>query len=90
MCLVREITKIHEEYIYGTTSELINLDETTLKGEMVLVIEGNKNKKEYSDEELLSLINENITTGLSKKEACKKVEELTNIKKNYLYQLTLK
>ena len=90
MCLVREITKIHEEYIYGTTSELINLDETTLKGEMVLVIEGNKNKKEYSDEELLSLINENITAGLSKKEACKKVEELTNIKKNYLYQLTLK
>ena len=41
--LVREITKIYEEIIRGTTSELIEkLDGQTLKGEFVIIVRGNE------------------------------------------------
>jgi 16S rRNA (cytidine1402-2'-O)-methyltransferase len=43
ICLVRELTKIHEEAIRGKLSEIIKLveeGEVLLKGELVLVVEG--------------------------------------------------
>ncbi len=43
--LAREITKIHEEFIRGTISEILENQEE-LKGEFVILIEGsNKRKK---------------------------------------------
>lgn len=63
--LVREITKIYEEIMRGTTTELIEkLDEKNLKGEFVIILRGNeqeekrekvnkyaKNEEEYEIEE---------------------------------------
>ena len=44
--LARELTKIHEEFIRGNISEIINKSEN-LKGEMIILIEGaQKEKKE--------------------------------------------
>ena len=40
ICLARELTKLNEEYIRGSLDELVELDEATLKGEMVLIVEG--------------------------------------------------
>ena len=90
MSLVREITKLHEEYIYGTINEIAQIDESTLKGEMVIVIEGNKRKEEYTEEELIEMLNKLISNGLSLKEASKELANELNLKKNYLYQLGLK
>lgn len=90
MSLVREITKLHEEYIYGTINEIAQIDESTLKGEMVIVIEGNKTKEEYTEEELIEMLNKLISNGLSLKEASKELANELNLKKNYLYQLGLK
>ena len=43
--LARELTKIHEQFIRGNIEELLNkIDD--LKGEMILIIEGNLNKIE--------------------------------------------
>ena len=39
--LHRELTKINEEKIYGTLSELVTLDFSLIKGELVIVVEGN-------------------------------------------------
>lgn len=89
-CIVREITKIHEEYIYGTLKELSNIDETTLKGEMVIIVEKNNQEQTIDDDQLLILLNNEINNGNSLKDASKKVSEETGIKKNYLYQLGLK
>lgn len=42
----RELTKIHEETIRGTLTEVIDYyEKNTLKGEIVLVVEGKKTKK---------------------------------------------
>ena len=39
-CIARELTKKHEEFIRGGLKELSEIDPTTLKGEMVIVVEG--------------------------------------------------
>lgn len=89
-CIVREITKLHEEYIHGTLQELSTIDESTLRGEMVIIIEKNNEFKIIDDQDLISLLNNEINSGLSLKDASKKVSEKTGVKKNYLYQLGLK
>ena len=57
---------------------------------MVIVIEGNKIKEEYTEEELIEMLNKLISNGLSLKEASKELANELNLKKNYLYQLGLK
>jgi len=40
-CLARELTKLHEEFIRGSVSEILaRLGDKTIRGEIVLVIEG--------------------------------------------------
>ena len=62
--IARELTKINEEYIRGLLSELVQIDEATLKGEMVVLVEGSKEIAEISDKQILErvqgLLNENI------------------------------
>ena len=50
ICLARELTKKFEEFIYGTTDELINLDPSTLKGEMVVIIEGKQDNNQLNED----------------------------------------
>ena len=53
----RELTKMHEETSRGTASEVIEYYKThTLKGEIVIVVEGNvaKKKDKYEDSEIES------------------------------------
>ena len=48
----RELTKLFEENKRGTLQELLDYFKTkTVKGEIVMVIEGNKNKREESADE---------------------------------------
>lgn len=87
ICLCRELTKKFEEYIRGTISEIIPICET-LKGEMVLVVEGKKEeiKEKINLDDCVTLINELINKGYSTKEAIKEVASLHNINKKELYQ----
>ena len=81
--LQRELTKLNEENIIGTLSELVTIDPTTLKGEMVIVVEGNKTQKEeLSEQEILSKIEYFVSKGVSKKDAVEIVSELYNVRKN--------
>ena len=83
--LQRELTKLNEENIIGTLSELVTLDESTLKGEMVIVIEGNTQEEaSYNDEEIIKLVNSLILKGLSKKDAIDFVSEITKVRKNHI------
>ena len=88
-CLSRKLTKAHEEYIRGTLGEIAELDETTLLGEMVLVVEGAKPvQKEWSDEEIASLLKAKLKDE-SMKDAVKDVAQENAIPKNRVYQISL-
>ena len=88
-CIGREITKKHEEYIRDTLKNLNELDENTLIGEMVIVVEGKPQEKTITitDEEIRSLVSEYINEGLSSTDAIKRVSEQTKINKNYVYKI---
>ena len=87
ICLARELTKLNEEYIRGTLNELVALDESTIKGEMVLIIEGNKQEKAINDEELKARIAYFVNLGLSQKDAINVVSEEYGVNKNYVKKL---
>lgn len=43
ICVVKELTKIHEQYIVGTGSDILGkLEKATIKGEFAIVVEGKK------------------------------------------------
>lgn len=84
ICLAREITKLHEEFIRGSVKEIIDSD-ITLKGEFVLIIEASNEELVYSNEDLLIYVNREIDAGMSPSRAINKVAKEYNISKNELY-----
>ncbi len=89
--LARELTKIHEEFIRKNIKELID-EIPKIKGEMILIIEGNSdiNNENFlnklSLEEHYSYYEKN---GLSKKEIIKKIAKDRNLNKNEIYMYFL-
>ena len=88
-CIARELTKIHEEYIEGTLQELTEIDPTTLKGEMVVMVEGNKDEFgiKLSEEEIRKLVDSMTATGISMKDAIRQVSDMTKMAKIYIYKV---
>lgn len=86
--LVRELTKIHEEFIRGDVNYLLGQIDK-LKGEMILVIEGNKDiepiKNELNELTLEEHYKYYEERGLEKKEIIKKIAKDRNVNKNEIY-----
>ena len=87
--LARELTKIHEEFIRKDIKDIINQIEE-LKGEMILIIEGNKNEENKLENNLNNLSLEAHfdfykNKGFEKKEIIKKIAKDRNINKNEIY-----
>ena len=89
--LARELTKIHEEFIRGNVSDIID-KYTELKGEIIILIEGNKKTK--SDEDIKNILN-NLSLeehydfykkeNLEKKDIIKKIAKDRGTNKNEIY-----
>lgn len=81
----RELTKVFEEHIKGSISEMLSLNFDDLKGEICLVLEGNKNAD--SDEEKIKQAYKKLSKlGYSSSEAAKIISELFSLRKNYIYK----
>lgn len=87
--IARELTKINEEYIRGTLSELVEIDEATLKGEMVVLVEGNKEELTIDDDKIIKRVGYYIKLGHSKKDAIELVAKELNVPKNQIKKLVL-
>lgn len=94
ICIARELTKIYEEFIYtDLVNEIANIRENSIKGEIVLIVEG-IDKELILKEESLDVFNlsskelvlKEINNGLSKKDAIKKVAKLKGVNKNEVYK----
>ncbi|MGI6735436.1 MAG: 16S rRNA (cytidine(1402)-2'-O)-methyltransferase [Bacilli bacterium] len=91
LVIARELSKLHEEYIYTTLAKFNDNPLLDLKGEIVLVIEGNTEKKNNDLEELLDKVELLITKeNMSVKKATSVVALLYNVSKNVLYNAYLK
>jgi 16S rRNA (cytidine1402-2'-O)-methyltransferase len=89
--LARELTKLHEEFIRGKLSTILE-QIGEIRGEFVVLIEGNsisKQQKEITDLNSLSLeehYKHYENEGLDKKEIIKKIAKDRNVSKNEIYQ----
>ncbi|MCI9092576.1 MAG: 16S rRNA (cytidine(1402)-2'-O)-methyltransferase [Coprobacillus sp.] len=87
IALAREITKKHEEINRGTVEEILKIVDT-MKGEMVIIVEGNSNDVEEVEylQSIDEHVNEYIEKGMSTKDAIKEVAKQRNVAKNIVYQ----
>ena len=87
--LVRELTKIYEEYQRGRISELIDyLAENALKGECLLIVAGaSLEKEDKADADLLAEIDSLVQSGSKKNQAIKEVAKKYGRNKSQLYAL---
>ena len=83
--IVREISKIHEEVLRGTLNDLIELS-NSIKGEIVLLVEGN-NDIIVDDNNYEELVNNLIKKGYTKRDAIREISDNYGINKNKLYNL---
>lgn len=86
--IARELTKIHEEYIEGSLSELVDVHD--LKGEIVVIVEGNKEEVFVDDKILIEEVKLLIKNGHKTKDACEVVSKKYKVSKNDLYNEYIK
>lgn len=82
----REITKKYEEIYRGTIEELVNQN-NEYKGELVIVVEGNKTRTEYKSLTIEEHINLYIEDGKSSMDAIKIVAKERGMKKSEVYDI---
>lgn len=80
----REISKKYEEIYRGSIEEIIN-ETQGIKGEIVIVLAGNKNENSYDNLTIIEHVNLYIKEGYDIKEAIKKVAKDRKINKNEVY-----
>ena len=86
--LARELTKIHEEFIRKDINEILS-EIDSLKGEMILIIEGSPKVVNEQEELNMLTLEEHYKyyekQGLDKKEIIKKIAKDRNVNKNEIY-----
>lgn len=87
IALAREITKKHEEINRGTIQEILEVVDD-MKGEMVIVVEGNHHQEETTifEQSIQEHVDEYIEKGMSTKDAIKEVAKQRGVSKNTIYQ----
>jgi 16S rRNA (cytidine1402-2'-O)-methyltransferase len=91
--LAREMTKLHEEFIRGSVSEILKTLESRaeIKGECTLLVAGFEGKEALNAEEIMAEIKSALDkqqSGLS--EIAKSIAQKYGLSKNKVYDLALK
>lgn len=91
IAIIRELTKLYEEIFRGNVEEAIDkFSASKIRGEFVLVLQGNTEDKDNIDIDIQQELNRYIEEGFSKKESIKIVSEMYNLPKNQVYRESLK
>ncbi|MCP3874087.1 MAG: 16S rRNA (cytidine(1402)-2'-O)-methyltransferase [Desulfobacteraceae bacterium] len=92
-CLAREITKLHEEYIRGSLTHILKKleEKESIKGECSLFVQGDTQEKKIDEEELKTIILEQIsTTNLGTSGLAKEISKGFNLPRKQIYEMILK
>lgn len=93
ICIAKELTKIHEEFMRGKISEvLIQLSKKTILGEYVIVVAGNNDiSSSVPDTKDIELLIKNmLEQGLTVKTIVQNITNTYKVKHSDIYQLALK
>lgn len=84
ICVSRELSKIHEEIVRDNISNIIPLVDN-MKGEFVIVVEGNKEIIDFSELDVLEHVKMYVEDGISEMDAIKKVAKERGVAKSVIY-----
>lgn len=86
--LARELTKMHEEFIRGSISEVIEIL-PEIRGEMVIVMDGNHEDPSASiiDADILKMVAQKEAEGISTRDAIKQIAKEKGLSKNTIYSM---
>ena len=91
--IARELTKIHEEVIYGNINEVVDFFQNNpqkLRGEFVVIVEKTaKNQKFFSNEEIIFEIQESLKKGKSIKDISIELSQIFDLNKKEVYKIAL-
>jgi 16S rRNA (cytidine1402-2'-O)-methyltransferase len=88
--IAREVSKVHEEFLRGTVSEVIHqLAGREVKGEITIVMHGSTGEARVTEEQLRSDIQRLISEGVGVKEISQLFGERYGLSKREVYRLTL-
>lgn len=90
--LARELTKLHEDFWYGTIKGAIaSYQDHHPKGEFTIIIEGNKHQQivELSETQIKEEIQKMIEKGMTKSEACQELAKYCHLSRREIYQLII-
>lgn len=85
LAIAREISKMYETYYYGNLESILSED-IVMKGEFVVVVEGNQDTIDFKNLNIVNHIKMYEEEGLSQKDAMKKVAEDLGISKSDVYK----
>ena len=92
ICVAREMTKLYEEVIRGSVSEVISIlsKRVSIKGEVTVVIEGSRGgRREISTEEAQKTLRAMKERGVALSDAVRAVCESSGASKNSVYRMAL-
>ncbi len=89
LTIARELTKLHEEIIRTTTKDAYKkYSDGSLKGEIVLILEGKTVTKEaeYTVKDAVEIAKKFIADGMKPTDAAKEASKITKVRKNDIYK----
>jgi len=87
--VAREMTKLHEEFVRGTLSELAAWADQSPKGEIVLVVEGAPPPDETDDGRVRAVVAEALAAGASTRDAADEAARRLAVSRRRAYRLAL-
>ena len=84
IAVCRELSKIHEEIVRDNISNIIPLVDS-MKGEFVIVVEGNKEIIDFSELDVVEHVKIYVEDGISEMDAIKKVAKERGVAKSVIY-----
>ncbi|HQG32037.1 MAG TPA: 16S rRNA (cytidine(1402)-2'-O)-methyltransferase [Deltaproteobacteria bacterium] len=91
VCLAREISKIHEEYIVGSVREVIErLKDRKMIGEVTMIVHGSSQEEAIDETVIKQRADDLLRSGFSKKDILRVLTEETGMGRNRIYDILLK
>jgi len=84
IAVCRELSKIHEEIVRDKISNIISLVDT-MKGEFVIVVEGNKEIVDFSNLNVIEHVKMYVEDGMKEMDAIKQVAKERGVAKSIIY-----
>lgn len=90
MCMARELTKIHEEYLVGTIGQVLDaVKETPVRGEVTVLVNSARDDESFQADTLEDMARKLLGSGHSMKDILMMLSRETGINRNELYRMLL-